>query len=202
MENSKLPYVSSLCTTTITFTPPPTTNSTTPDPTRLLDRVAYVVVLLLVVSTLLCLPHLVCAQVEVSPFTNIGRLVQGGYLCSGNTSGSDLSARFEALKQELLVQASVSLYAKREDIDPVSGYGASVMYQCRGDLTLPDCASCVKTAFGTNLNTSCLVSSFRQVDKSPFILHLFFSSVLLFLFCYVSLGIMVKMKSPVPFWKS
>ena len=88
-------------------------------------------------------------------------------------------ARTRTLKQELLARASVSLYAKSEDIDPVSGYGASVMYQCRGDLTLPDCASCVKTAFGTNLNTSCLVSSFRQVDKSPFILHLFFSCIIL-----------------------
>mgnify|MGYP000055282583 CR=1 FL=1 len=164
-----------------------TVNSTTvtTDPTPpLLNRVVpkYAVVLLLVVSTLLCLPHLVCAQVEVSPFTNIGRLVQGGYLCSGNTSGSDLSARFEALKQELLVQASVSLYAKREDIDPVSGYGASVMYQCRGDLTLPDCASCVKTAFRTNPEPACSLSSFRQVDKSPFLLHLIFSSLRLLYF--------------------
>ena len=164
MEISKLPHASSLRTTTSTTI---TTNSTTPDPNRLLDRVAYVVVLLLVVSTLLCLPHLVSAQEEESAFTNIGRLVQGGYLCSGNTSGSDLSARFEALKQELLVQASVSLYAKREDIDPVSGYGASVMYQCRGDLTLPDCASCVKTAFGTYPQPGCSVeSSFLQVNES------------------------------------
>ena len=59
---------------------------------------------------------------------------------------------------------SVSLYAKSEDIDPVSGYGVSVMYQCRGDLTLPDCATCVKTAFGTIPNSTCLVSSFRQVN--------------------------------------
>ena len=160
MEISKLPHASSLCTTTIT-----STNSTT-GPTRLLNRGAYVAVLLLLVSTLLlCLPHLVSAQEEESAITNILRLVQGGFLCSGNTSGSNLSARFDDLKAGLIDRASVSLYAKSEDIDPVSGYGASVMYQCRGDLTLPDCATCVKTAFGTNPNSTCLVSSFRQVNE-------------------------------------
>ena len=149
-----------------------TVNSTTvtTDPTPpLLNRVVpkYAVVLLLVVSTtLLCLPGLVCAQEEVSAFTNILRLVQGGYLCSGNTSGSNLSARFDALQARLIDRASVSLYAKSEDIDPdpaSGGYGASVMYQCRGDLTLTDCATCVKTAFGTNPDTACSISSFRQV---------------------------------------
>ena len=139
--------------------------------------------LLLLLSILICLaPHHVSAQDESSPETNMVRLVQGGYRCSGNTSGTDLSARFDALKQELLARASVSLYAKSEDIDPVSGYGASVMYQCRGDLTLPDCASCVKTAFGTNPEPACSLSSFRQVDKSPFLLHLIFSSLRLLYF--------------------
>ena len=165
MEISRPPHASSLCTTTITSTA--TTNSTT-DPTRLLNRGAYVAVLLLLVSTLLlCLPHLVCAQVEVSPFTNIARLVEGGYLCSGNTSGSNLSARFDALKQVLLPRASMSLYAKSEDIDPVSGYGTSVMYQCRGDLTLPNCSACVDYAFRSiYLDQSCKVSSFIQVNQS------------------------------------
>ena len=73
-------------------------------------------------------------------------------------------ARTRTLKQELLARASVSLYAKSEDIDPVSGYGASVMYQCRGDLTLPDCATCVKSAFRTNPKPSCSLSSFRRVN--------------------------------------
>ena len=162
MEISRPPHASSLCTTTITSTA--TTNSTT-DPTRLLNRGAYVAVLLLLVSTLLCLPHLVCAQEEVSPSTNILRMVQGGYRCSGNTSGTDLSARFDALKAGLIDRASVSLYAKSEDIDPVSGYGASVMYQCRGDLTLPECATCVKNAFGTIPEPACSLSSFRQVNE-------------------------------------
>ena len=139
--------------------------------------------LLLLLSILICLaPHHVSAQDESSPETNMVRLVQSGYRCSGNTSGTDLSARFDALKQELLAPASVSLYAKSEDIDPVSGYGASVMYQCRGDLTLPDCASCVKTAFGTNPEPACSLSSFLQVDKSPFLLHLIFSSLRLLYF--------------------
>ena len=167
MEISKLPHASSLCTTTITSTSTIlTTNSTTTDPTRLLNRGAYVAVLLLLVSTLLlCLPHLVSAQEEESAITNILRLVQGGYLCSGSTSGSNLSALFDTLQAGLIDRASVSLYAKSEDIDPVSGDGASVMYQCRGDLTLPECATCVKTAFGTNPNSTCLVSSFRQVNE-------------------------------------
>ena len=137
--------------------------------------------LLLLLFILICLAP-VSAQNESSPQTNMVRLVQGGYRCSGDISGSNLSARFDTLKQVLLARASVALYAKSEDIDPVSGYGASVMYQCRGDLALPDCATCVKTAFGTNPDSACLVSSFRQVDKSPFILHLFFSSALLFYF--------------------
>ena len=130
----------------------------------MLHTPSAMLLLLLLLSILICLaPHHVSAQDESSPETNMVRLVQGGYRCSGNTSGTDLSARFDALKQVLLAQASVSLYAKSEDIDPVSGYGASVMYQCRGDLTLPDCASCVKTAFGTNPDTACSISSFRQV---------------------------------------
>ena len=151
-------------TTTIT-----STNSTTTYPTRLLNRGAYVAVLLLLVATLLlCLPHLVSAQEEESSFTNILRLVEGGYLCSGSTSGTDLSARFDDLKQVLLDRASVSLYAKSEDIDPVSGYGASVMYQCRGDLTLPNCSACVDYAFRSiYLDQSCKASSFVQVKSIP-----------------------------------
>ena len=184
MEISRPPHASSLCTTTITSTA--TTNSTT-DPTRLLNRGAYVAVLLLLVSTLLlCLPHLVSAQEEESAITNILRLVQGGYLCSGSTSGSNLSALFDTLQAGLIDRASVSLYAKSEDIDPVSGDGASVMYQCRGDLTLPECATCVKTAFGTNPNSTCLVSSFRQVDTVPSF-FIYFALLSFNFFLFVSL---------------
>ena len=122
---------------------------------------AYLTVLLLV-SILICLADLVSAQEEVPQ--NILRMVQGGLLCSGDTSGSDLSARFDTLKQELLARASVSLYSKSEDIDPVSGYGASVMYQCRGDLTLPNCSTCVDYAFQSiYLNPTCKAASFVQV---------------------------------------
>ena len=164
MEISKLPLATLLCTTT-RITSTNSTTTTDPGPTRLLNRGTSVAVLLLVVaSTLLCLPHLVCAQVEESPDTDILRLVEDGFLCSGNTSGTDLSARFDALKQVLLAQASVSLYAKSEDIDPVSGYGASVMYQCRGDLTLPNCSTCVDYAFQSiYLNPTCKAASFVQV---------------------------------------
>ena len=55
-------------------------------------------------------------------------------------------ARFETFKQVLFGWASVSLYAKSENMDPMADYGARVMiFQCRRDLTFPDCATCVKT---------------------------------------------------------
>ena len=132
---------------------------------HLLNRGTYLAVLMLV-SIIICLGDLVSAQEEVPQ--NILRMVENGYNCSGNTSNSDLSTRFDALKQVLLPRASMSLYAKSEDIDPESGYGASLMYQCRGDLTLPNCSACVDYAFRSiYLDQSCKASSFVQVKSIP-----------------------------------
>ena len=109
------------------------------------------------------------AQDEAEAFTDILRLLEGGLRCTpaGGSATDHLSAvrRFNSLKQILSARASLALYALSEDIDPVSGYGASVMYHCRGDLLLSDCALCVTAAFATDLN--CSNPGLAQVHLKP-----------------------------------
>jgi hypothetical protein len=84
------------------------------------------------------------------------------YTCSG--IDAKLTKQVAAIKDGLYSRAAVALYTLVDDIDPTSGYGVSVMYQCRGDLALSDCPLCVQTAFDI-LSTNCNRSSYAHVKR-------------------------------------
>jgi hypothetical protein len=144
--------------------------------------------LLVMLAMMLCAGLcLVSAQEEGDASLNILRMVEFGISCTpaGPAASSDIiAASFDALKQNLSARASIALYGLNEDIDSVTGYGASVMYQCRGDLLPSDCSSCVKAAFST-LNNECSNPGFAQVVNPCCIFFAFHHN----LFCLL-----------VPFW--